>query len=244
MADSEGRKVEVESIDQIGIVVEDCDKVKETWERMLGIGPWTTMTNTGTDAEGNPVEVKLAFAYVGDLELELIEVVKGKLAHSEWLAAHGEGLQHLSFFADDPDEDTAKLVVVDPKKIDIARRADLWVRVRPGADGALAMGVIKVIIEERLYDEDFVEKWTVGFDELREHAKTFTLEDVERVTWVPQAQVQAFARMCARLKPTSIHPGNVFSHASSPPTDASPPDPERNHGAAEHPGVGSVQHPG
>ena len=110
MADSEGRKVKVESIDQIGIVVEDCDKVMETWERMLGIGPWTTMTNTGTDAEGNPVEVKLAFAYVGDLELELIEVVKGKMAHSEWLAEHGEGLQHLSFFADDPDQDTAALV--------------------------------------------------------------------------------------------------------------------------------------
>jgi len=110
----------------------------------------------------------------------------------------------------------AKLVVVDPKRIDIARRADLWIRVRPGADGALALGMIKVIIEEKLYDEDFVEKWTLGFDELREHVKTFTLDDVERVTWVPRQQIETFARMCARLKPTNIHPGNVFSHSSSP----------------------------
>ena len=110
----------------------------------------------------------------------------------------------------------AKLVVVDPKRIDIARRADLWIRVRPGADGALAMGLIKVIIDEGLYDKDFVEKWTLGFDELREHVKTFTLDDVERVTWVPRGQIEEFARMCARLKPMNIHPGNVFSHANSP----------------------------
>ena len=110
----------------------------------------------------------------------------------------------------------AKLVVVDPKRIDIVKRADLWIRVRPGADGALAMGMIKVVIEEKLYDEDFVEKWTIGFDELREHVKTFTLDDVERVTWVPRQQIETFARMCAQLKPTNIHPGNVFSHASSP----------------------------
>lgn len=109
----------------------------------------------------------------------------------------------------------ARLVVVDPKRIDIARKADLWIRVRPGSDGALALGLIKVIIEEGLYDHDFVSKWTVGFDELREHVKTFTLDDVERVTWVPRQQIETFARMCAQLKPASIHPGNVFSHASS-----------------------------
>lgn len=109
----------------------------------------------------------------------------------------------------------AKLVVVDPKRIDIAKRADLWIRVRPGSDGALALGIIKVIIEEELYDRDFVEKWTIGFDELRQHVKTFTIDDVERVTWVPRQQIETFARMCAHLKPMNIHPGNVFSHSSS-----------------------------
>ena len=110
MASSEKRKVKVETIDQIGIVVKDCEKVIETWERMFGIGPWTITTNTGTDSEGNPLELRLAFAYLGDLELELIEVVKGKIMHSEWLEEHGEGLHHLSFFVDDPDGEVAKLV--------------------------------------------------------------------------------------------------------------------------------------
>ena len=110
MAGSEKGKVKVESIDQIGIVVNDCEAVARRWEEMLGIGPWRVITNTRTDDEGNPVEVKLAFAYVGDLEFELIEVVKGSTLHSEWAKEHGEGLHHLGCFVDDVDEAAAKMV--------------------------------------------------------------------------------------------------------------------------------------
>ena len=102
----------------------------------------------------------------------------------------------------------AKLIVIDPKKIDIAKRADLWIRPRPSSDGALAMGIIKVLIEEKLYDENFVNKWTVGFDELREHVKTFTLKEVEEKTWVPQDQIYKFARLFAEYQPASIQKGN------------------------------------
>jgi len=109
MADSEPRKLKLEKVDQIGIVVKDCEKVAENWERMFGIGPWTFITNTREDAEGNPLEVKLGFAYMGDLELELIEVVKGKTLHSEFLAEHGEGLHHLGFMVDDVDGEAANL---------------------------------------------------------------------------------------------------------------------------------------
>ncbi len=110
MAAAERNKVKVETIDQIGFVVKDCEKVAQQWERMLGIGPWTIITQNATDSEGNPLEVKLAFAYVGDLEFELIEIAKGKTMHSEWLGKHGEGLHHLSFFVDDPDGVAASLV--------------------------------------------------------------------------------------------------------------------------------------
>jgi anaerobic selenocysteine-containing dehydrogenase len=101
-----------------------------------------------------------------------------------------------------------KLVVIDPKKIDIAKRADLWIRPRPGSDGALALGVLKVIIEENLYDKDFVDKWTVGFDELAEHVRSISLEDVERATWVPLGQIQQFARMYAGTRPAAIQADN------------------------------------
>lgn len=106
----------------------------------------------------------------------------------------------------------AKLVVIDPKRIDIAKRADLWIRPRPASDGALAMGILKATIDEKLYDEDFIAKCTIGFDELKEHVKTFTLDDVERVTWVPRQQIEKVARLYTQFKPAVIHIGNALSH--------------------------------
>ena len=104
----------------------------------------------------------------------------------------------------------AKLVVIDPKRIDIAKRADMWIKPRPQSDGLLAMGLLKVIIEEKLYDEDFVANWTVGFDKLAEHVKTFTLDEVVEVTWVPREQIEKFARLYAASKPAMIQLGNAL----------------------------------
>lgn len=56
----------------------------------------------------------------------------------------------------------AKIIVVDPRLTKETQLADLWLRVRPGTDAALMIGWIKTIIEEELYDREFVEKWTVG----------------------------------------------------------------------------------
>ncbi len=107
-------------------------------------------------------------------------------------------------------EKGTKLIVVDPQKIDLARVADLWIRVRPGSDGALALGVIKVMIEEELYDKETVANWTVGFDKLREHVATFTLDDVEKTTWVPRSRIEEFARLYAKAKPAQIQSGNAL----------------------------------
>ena len=108
-----------------------------------------------------------------------------------------------------------KLVVIDPKKIDIAKRADMWIRPRPTSDGALAMGLLKVTIEEKLYDEDFVDKYTAGFEEIEKEVKKFTLDDVERVTWVPKSQIVKLARMYAEYKPVFIREGNPISHGAN-----------------------------
>src|SRR3989304_6857954 len=58
-----------------------------------------------------------------------------------------------------------KLIAIDPQKTYVAKLADLWIRIRPGSDGALAAGVLKTIVEEGLYDGDFIGQWTVGVDE-------------------------------------------------------------------------------
>jgi anaerobic selenocysteine-containing dehydrogenase len=56
----------------------------------------------------------------------------------------------------------AKLIVIDPRKTTLAAKADCWLRVRPGTDGELAMAMIHVLIEEKLFDEEFTRRWTSG----------------------------------------------------------------------------------
>jgi anaerobic selenocysteine-containing dehydrogenase len=102
-----------------------------------------------------------------------------------------------------------KLIVVDPQKTDVARLADLWIRLRPGSDGALIAGVLKVVIEERLYDPDVVANWTIGFDRLAQHYSTVSLDEVEKITWVPRAQIEALARMYATTRPAALQTGNA-----------------------------------
>jgi anaerobic selenocysteine-containing dehydrogenase len=56
----------------------------------------------------------------------------------------------------------AKLIVIDPRKTSVAEKADLWLQVQPGSDGALALAMIHVLLQEKLYDERFVRQWTNG----------------------------------------------------------------------------------
>jgi len=102
-----------------------------------------------------------------------------------------------------------QLVVVDPVKTEIARRADIWVRLRPGSDLALALGMINVIINEGLYDTAFVEKWTVGFDKLSDHIQDYSPEKTEEITWVPADTIRKVARFYAINKPACIQWGNA-----------------------------------
>ncbi len=98
----------------------------------------------------------------------------------------------------------ARIIAIDHMRSDIARRADEWIAVRSGTDGALALGMIRTIINEGLYDREFVDKWTVGFEELKEYVQSFSPEAVERTTGVPGAAVVALAREIATTKHVSL----------------------------------------
>jgi anaerobic selenocysteine-containing dehydrogenase len=102
-------------------------------------------------------------------------------------------------------EKGVKLIVVDPRRTAIATRADIHLQLRPGTDGALALGFMNVIINENLYDKDFVEKWTVGFNELKRLAQWYPPERVEKITRVPAAKIIEAARLYATLKPARLH---------------------------------------
>ena len=105
-----------------------------------------------------------------------------------------------------------KLIVIDPRGIDATRHADMWLRVRPGTDCALALAMIRHIIKEGLYDKDFVEKWCHGFEELRERVEPFTLEKAAEITWVPAEQIRQAAELYATSKPAAMTHGLGIEH--------------------------------
>ncbi len=101
----------------------------------------------------------------------------------------------------------AKLVVVDPRLTYLAGRADVWLQLRPGTDTALALGMCKVIIEEGLYDKEFVGKYVHGWDRFVERVQEYPLDRVEKLTWVPAAKIAEAARLYASTKPACIQWG-------------------------------------
>ncbi|MBW2029197.1 MAG: molybdopterin-dependent oxidoreductase [Deltaproteobacteria bacterium] len=101
----------------------------------------------------------------------------------------------------------AKRIAIDPYLSPMASKADIWLQVRPGTDCALALAWLNVIITEKLYDGAFVEKWTTGFDLLKEHVKPYTPEWAEGITWVPAERTRRAARLYATTKPAAMFPG-------------------------------------
>ncbi|NQV55208.1 MAG: molybdopterin-dependent oxidoreductase, partial [Rhodospirillales bacterium] len=105
-----------------------------------------------------------------------------------------------------------KTIVIDPRETFLAKKADLWLQLRPGTDDALALAMINVIIKEQLYDKEFVEKWTHGFAELSERVKDWTPEWAEPITWVPADKIREAARMFATIKPALMEWGVAIEH--------------------------------
>ena len=99
---------------------------------------------------------------------------------------------------------TAKLIVVDPRRIKMAGFADIWIRQNLGTDVAWINGMIHVIIKERLYDKSFVENRTVGFDTLKQVAERYTPEFVEAITGIPAQDLIDAARLYAGAAAGSI----------------------------------------
>jgi len=101
----------------------------------------------------------------------------------------------------------AKVVVIDTYRSRTAKQADWHICPKPGTDGALAMGIINAIIEGGLVDQDYVDNYTVGFEDLKARAAEFTPEYVEKITGVPAADVIQFAKEFATTQPSVIRMG-------------------------------------
>lgn len=96
-----------------------------------------------------------------------------------------------------------KIIVVDPRTTETVKQlADVHLKIRPGTDGALALGMLKVIINENLYDREFVREWCLGFEEVEEIASGYPPKRAAEITWIPEEMIFETARLYATLKPS------------------------------------------
>lgn len=105
-----------------------------------------------------------------------------------------------------------KIIVVDPRRTRLAERADVFLQLRPGTDDALALAMINVIIEDKSYDREFIEKWTHGFAQLAERVKVLTPEWAEPITRVPAEKIRAAARLWMEAQPGGVEWGCAIEH--------------------------------
>jgi cysteine desulfurase NifS len=112
----------------------------------------------------------------------------------------------------------ADLIVIDPRRTETAVRTGAeWIPIRPGTDGALALGMIHVLIEEELFDEVFARNWTRGFDALADYVQHFRPEVVEATTGVPAGTVVRLARRIAEAQGAApvMYTGLEYSNSGS-----------------------------
>jgi formate dehydrogenase (NADP+) alpha subunit len=97
-----------------------------------------------------------------------------------------------------------KLIVINPREIKLVKQADMWLRIKPGTDVALIMGMARLILEEELQDKSFIAERCENFEVFKESLKAFPLEKVEVLTGIPAEQIAAAARLYATTKPAAI----------------------------------------
>ena len=148
-------------------------------------------------------------------EVGLQSVVGAKLGtepeqfvHSRYIIAwasniHGNNV-HLWPFIEEARRKGAKLVVIDPYRTRTAKCADWYLPINPGTDAALALGLMHVIINENLFDADYVSRYTVGFEDLKARAQQYPPERVAQWTGISADDIRKLAREYATVRPSVI----------------------------------------
>lgn len=138
------------------------------------------------------------------------------IVHAKYIIAWGHNPMtsniHLMPFIIKAQKAGAKLVVIDPYRSRTAKRADWHLQIKPGTDGALALGLMNVIINEGLTDDAYINDHTDGFDELAERAMAFPPERVAAITGLTVEDVQTLAREYATAESSSIRVGTALEN--------------------------------
>ncbi|HEX7422292.1 MAG TPA: molybdopterin-dependent oxidoreductase [Terriglobales bacterium] len=131
-----------------------------------------------------------------------------QFAHSRYIIAWGSNIHgnnvHLWPFIEEARRQGAKLVVIDPYRTRTAKCADWHLPIHPGTDAALALGLMHVIINENLFDADYVSRYTVGFEDLKARAQQYPPERVAHWTGISADDIRKLAREYATQRPSVI----------------------------------------
>ncbi len=107
----------------------------------------------------------------------------------------------------------AKFIVIDPRRIQAAKKADIYLQIKPGTDVALGLAILNITIAENLYDKDFINKWCYGFEALKERVKDCTPYWAEKITNLPSERILEVARTFAKNKPGVVWAMSGFNHS-------------------------------
>ena len=105
------------------------------------------------------------------------------------------------------------MLVIDPYPGFLPKNASIWLRIRPGTDGALALGIINIIIEKGLYDKEFVKEWSFGFDELKKRARQYDTKTVSKITLIPEEDILRAAVFMSKTRPLSLEWGPAMEQS-------------------------------
>lgn len=146
-------------------------------------------------------------------------VLPEDIVHSQYILLWGTNTltsnQHLWPLILQARKQGAKIVVIDPFQSHTAMEADQHIQPMPGTDTLLALGLMHVIINENLYDQEYVENYTTGFSELRDHVASFNPEMVSRTTGISSELIVALAREYASASPSLIRVLIGMEHQSN-----------------------------
>lgn len=195
------------------------------------LGPRSVLYYTGSGTKGLLNSAGMAFwrlfggctTTYGDLcwpaGLEATRLTLGENSHNApwdlanaklivlWGKNSAETNIHQMLHVDRALEAGAKLVVVDPRRTETAERADLLLQLRPGTDGALALGIGHLLVRDGYVDRAFVDANILGFDEYAKLVEEFTPERTAGITGLRAGQIELFASLFAAMAPATISPG-------------------------------------
>lgn len=145
--------------------------------------------------------------YIGTIGIDA-GIDPESIVHSRFIILWGTNTVvtnlHLWPFVQRARREGARVVVIDPVRTRTAQAADEHIAPMPGTDAALAMGMMRVIVDEDLCDHDYIEAYTVGFDALRERLGDYPLERVAQITGLESDVIASLARRYATTKPATI----------------------------------------